>query len=44
VHVRELKPDMTLPYLTDERDVNAYLDAMKTTLLAAIADGKKVTI
>lgn len=44
VHVQQLPVSIGKPYLTDEDDVDLYVDKMKNTLLAEIRAGKKVTV
>lgn len=44
VNASEIKVGFAKPYLTEEADVEQYVDAMKRTLLEHIRAGKKVMI
>ncbi|WP_170339699.1 BREX system P-loop protein BrxC [Ruegeria arenilitoris] len=44
VNAREIKVSYSKPYLSEEADVDLYLDEMKKTLLAEIRAGKKVIV
>jgi hypothetical protein len=39
-----LRVNYAKPYLANERDVDAYLDTLRETLIAEISAGKRITI
>lgn len=44
VDVTQIKVSFAKPYLTDESDVDAYVDTMRASLLAEVRAGKKVIV
>ena len=44
VNASEIKVAFAKPYLTEEADVEQYVEEMKKTLLAQIRSGKKVIV